>query len=90
MPALPDPIKLLRRIHALEYSVAVLQTECADMVQRRQEAVQDAVQQLALLREATTTTPFQDVPTGVSTNDGKNTEYERIGVCRSTNQLSWH
>eukprot|EP00977_Amphora_coffeiformis_P003332 scaffold620_cov169-Amphora_coffeaeformis.AAC.2 len=50
-PALPDPIKLLRRIHALENSVRNLQQDCHAMMERRQSAVLRATDQLGILRD---------------------------------------
>ena len=50
-PALPDPIKLLRRIHALENATSSLQKECHELATRRQRAVIDATQGLAFLEE---------------------------------------
>ena len=46
-----DPIKLLRRIRALEKSVQALVGDGSRMVQRRQHAVVYAVEQLSMLRE---------------------------------------
>lgn len=48
---LPDPIKLLRRINALEHSVQALRQDCSDMMARRQVAVLEAVTQLDSLRD---------------------------------------
>lgn len=50
-PPLPDPIKLLRRIHGLEYSAKLLQEECGAMMERRKKAVRTATDQLTHLRE---------------------------------------
>jgi hypothetical protein len=50
-PSIPDPIKLLRRIHALEYAVQTLQQDCRTMVSRRQVAVREAAEQLSNLRD---------------------------------------
>ena len=50
-PALPDPIKLLRRIHALENAVRNLQQDCHTMMERRQTAVLRATDQLGILRD---------------------------------------
>ena len=49
-PPLPDPIKLLRRIHALETSVQSLQQDCQNMMERRRRAVLEATDQLTALR----------------------------------------
>lgn len=50
-PPLPDPIKLLRRIHALDNSARLLQQECGHMMQRRKNAVLEATKYLVHLRE---------------------------------------
>lgn len=41
---LPDPVRLVRRIHALELAAQQLQNECADLSSRRKQVVQNAVQ----------------------------------------------
>ena len=49
--SLPDPVKLLRRIHGLEKSVQTLQHDFDAMSQRRQQAVGAARQQLVALQQ---------------------------------------
>ena len=53
MVSLPDPIKLLRRIQALEIAAQKVSLTCADMEPRRKQAVQDAAEQLGRLRQLT-------------------------------------